>query len=227
MSIRIYSTSYKEPVAAEIWQSLLSQLPQDLIQKAGKYRRWQDAHACLFGKYLLLAALRDHGLTADLKELQYTVYGRPYLAGGPDFNISHSGTRVVCILSGQGGVGIDLEEIRDLSMADFKDQFSQGEWETIQEAPKPLEAFYHFWTAKECVSKADGRGLNLPLADLKIDNHTRILLEGRTWNMRAITQFEGYACHMASEELAEKVPLIELDPIELLTLNRQGKLKYV
>jgi len=222
MSIRIYSTSYKDPVPAGIWQPLLSQLPEELNQKVGKYRRWQDAHACLFGKHLLLAALRREGWSGNLNALQHTSYGRPYLPGGPDFNISHSGTRVVCILGSQGRVGIDLEEIRDIDIADFKDQFSTEEWQAILAADEPLDLFYHFWTAKECVSKADGRGLNLPLASLVIENNTTILLEGRSWNIREIKGFRGYACHMASEEEiegTEETPVTELSPIEILTLS--------
>ena len=227
MSIRIYSTSYKDPVSTEIWQSLLSQLPVDLNQKIRKYRRWQDAHASLFGKHLLLLALRKEGLTGDLNNLQYTPYGRPYLAGGPDFNISHSGTRVVCILGSQGGVGIDLEEIRELSIADFRDQFTEGEWRAIQQSAKPLEAFYHFWTAKECLSKADGRGLNLPLADLRIENNTKISLGGRVWNIRVVNGFPDYICHMASEEPVGEPLLTELSSIEILALSMPDKTLFI
>jgi 4'-phosphopantetheinyl transferase len=65
-------------------------------------------------------------------------------------------------------VGIDLEEIRELAIDDFRDQFTEGEWKTIVSAREPLITFYHYWTAKECIIKADGRGLNLPLASLEI-----------------------------------------------------------
>lgn len=219
MSIRIYSTAYQMPVSPEIWQSLLSQLPVNMIQKIERYRRWQDAHGCLFGKHLLLAALRDEGFAGGLNDLRYTAYERPYLVDGPDFNISHSGTRVACILGNRGGVGIDLEEIRELVIADFKDQFSDQEWGIILAAEKPLDAFYHFWTAKECLSKADGRGLNLPLAGLNIENNASVQLGERSWHIRALSWFRGYACHIASEELAEEPSLREFSPAEILRLN--------
>ncbi|HEX9513254.1 MAG TPA: 4'-phosphopantetheinyl transferase superfamily protein [Puia sp.] len=226
MSIRIYSIAYESPVSPEIWQSLLSQLPAGMIQKVEKYRRWQDAHGCLLGKHLLLAALRDEGFTGNLNDLRYTAYERPYLAGGPDFNISHSGTRVACILGSQGGVGIDLEEIRHLAIADFKGQFSDREWRTILGSEDPLTTFYHYWTAKECLSKADGRGLNLPLAGLKIENSMSIELGERHWNIRPLSWFPGYACHMASEELAEKPFLTEFSPDEILALSLRDRTNY-
>ena len=218
MSIRIYSIEYQAPVSPVVWQSLLTLLPGELLQKVEKYRRWQDAYGSLFGKHLLTAALRAEGFPGDLSRLEYSAYGRPFLAGGPDFNISHSGTRVVCILGAQGGVGIDLEEIRDLDIGDFRSQFSGLEWEAICSARQPLRAFYHYWTAKECLSKADGRGLNLPLADLKIEHNTQVQLADRYWNLLPIPHFEGYACHIATEEPIHEPALKEFNVSEIIKM---------
>jgi 4'-phosphopantetheinyl transferase len=203
----------------EVWRSLLAPLPVDIMQKVEKYRRWQDAYGCLLGKLLLLAALREEGFPGNLSDLKYTVYGRPYLENGPDFNISHSGNRVVCILGSQGGVGIDLEEIRELAIGDFKDQFTEGEWKMIVSAPVPLLAFYHFWTAKECIIKADGRGLNLPLGELEIPfagpemlsdvPERRIWLADRCWNIYTVLFSKNYACHIAAEEQVGDIELRE------------------
>lgn len=219
-NIRIYSAEYREQVSLEVWRSLLAPLPVDITQKVEKYRRWQDAYGCLFGKLLLTAALREEGFPGNLSDLKYTDYGRPYLENGPDFNISHSGNRVVCILGNQGRVGIDLEEIRELAIGDFKDQFTPGEWRTIVNAREPLITFYHYWTAKECIIKADGRGLNLPLAKLEIPfagpgapsdaPDRRIWLAERCWNIRTVFFFKNYACHIAAEEQVDDVELREI-----------------
>src|SRR5256885_810714 len=99
MSVRIYSTEYMTPMANEVLQHLLTGLPPDIADKIRRYRQWQDAHGCLFGKLLLMAALREEGLPGNLDHMQYTDYGRPYLQNGPDFNISHSGHRVACIVA--------------------------------------------------------------------------------------------------------------------------------
>lgn len=190
MLLTIHSIEYREPFAAEVLQSLLYSMPEEIRERVGKYKRWQDAYGCLLGKYLLRMALQEEGYTGDLKELKYSAYGRPYLENGPDFNIAHSGHRVVCIVSRRGRIGIDLEEIRDLDINDFKDQFSIKEWEIITKAAEPIKTFYYYWTAKECLSKADGRGLSLPLTDL---------LENRRWNLYPFTFFEQYASHIAAE----------------------------
>src|SRR5882757_3355721 len=114
MTLSIYSIEYRDPVPADILNTLLERLPEDIRQKAGKFRRWQDAHACILGKHLLLTALRAEGFAGNLSGLQYTAHGRPHFTTGPDFNISHSGNRVVCIIGRQGKVGIDLEEMRNM-----------------------------------------------------------------------------------------------------------------
>jgi 4'-phosphopantetheinyl transferase len=134
MSLHLYSTVYPEPLSPTAFQELLSRLPPELQQKVSAYRRWQDAYGSLFGKLLLKRALLQAGLSPDLTGLRMTSYGRPFLEGygksnpegcdrpypdgddrsypdgSADFNISHSGNRVVCILNTQGRVGIDLEE---------------------------------------------------------------------------------------------------------------------
>jgi 4'-phosphopantetheinyl transferase len=199
MKIRIYSAEYPTPLPLPHFLALLHKLPSAIRQKVEKFNRWQDAYGSLFGKILLVRALQDAGLSGDLNELLYTQYGKPYLPKAPDFNISHSGNRVVCIMYDGGRVAIDLEEIRDLHIDDLKPQFSDSEWQAIQHSAEPLHAFYHFWTAKESILKADGRGLNLSLADLNIDSSQEVLVDGCLWNIRKIHSFANYACHIAYE----------------------------
>ncbi|MBN9381683.1 MAG: 4'-phosphopantetheinyl transferase superfamily protein [Chitinophagaceae bacterium] len=218
MSTRIYSTEYKTPLPHKILDALLANLPPDVAAKARRYRLWQDTYGCVFGKLLLIHALQEQGHTTDLRTILYTDYGRPYLPDTPDFNISHSAHRVVCAITDTGRIGIDLEEIRGLNIEDFKDQFTPEEWQTITHAPAPLHAFYHFWTAKECLSKADGRGLNLPLASLAITPDKTIRLHDRPWQLHTITSFSGYACHIATENPADEL-FIEDIPLNELSIS--------
>ena len=109
MSLHLYSTVFPEPLSPTAFQQLLSRLPAAMQKKILAYRRWQDAYGGLFGKLLLEKALLEAGHSTDLTDLRITEYGRPYVEGynevytksGPDnvgrmdFNISHSGNRVV------------------------------------------------------------------------------------------------------------------------------------
>jgi 4'-phosphopantetheinyl transferase len=200
-NLPIYSIEYRQPLENDLLRWLSGSLPEAIREKAGRYKRWEDAHGCLLGKCLLLAALRDLGLSGNLNDLQYTPYDRPYLAGGPDFNISHSGNRVVCIIGDGGRVGIDLEEIRELDIFSFREQFTAREWAAIHNAEAPLTAFYHYWTAKEAVSKADGRGLNLSLTEeLMIEGNASIRLGEEEWSIHPVSFFRGYACNFCSNK---------------------------
>jgi 4'-phosphopantetheinyl transferase len=233
MSLHLYSTVFPEPLSPTAFQELLSRLPPELQQKVSAYRRWQDAYGSLFGKLLLARALRQTGLSTDLKGLRVTEYGRPYLEGygvghaegsrgnvGPmDFNISHSGNRVACILSTQGRVGIDLEETGAITISDFQSQFTPLEWAAITGAAMPLQTFYHYWTAKESLIKADGRGLQIPLDTLEtggqpgiLVNGRYVLVNGRQWYVRNLPIFPGYACHIASEHPIGQVTTEEIGP---------------
>lgn len=215
MSIRIYSIGYQDQVPTETLHSLLSLLPSDMAAKVRRYHHWQDAYGSLFGKLLLMTALAEYGWPPSLADLQYTEYGKPYLPNGPDFNISHSGRRAACIIAQHGKVGIDLEEIRDIPIGDFKEQFSPEEWTAITTSADPLKTFYHYWTAKECLSKADGRGLNLPLAELLINHHGPISLDNRSWRLQTLHAFPGFACHAAMEGFSEDITVKTLAINEL------------
>jgi 4'-phosphopantetheinyl transferase len=197
--VPIYTIDYPDRIPDQVFDTLLVQLPRDIRQKVKNYKRWQDAYGCLFGKHLLVSAFQANGYPINLEDLKYNVYGRPYFENGPDFNISHSGNKVVCILGDHRKVGIDIEEMRHTDIDDFKDQFSSREWHMIKSARDPLITFYEYWTAKECILKADGQGINASLPDLEIGHDAAIYFEDRLWNLFCIPLSKNYACHIASE----------------------------
>jgi 4'-phosphopantetheinyl transferase len=201
MTLTIYFTNYMQEIPGETLRLAQQLLPVDIQEKAMRFRRWQDAYACIFGKLLLKTALGEEGFQNDLLSLHYTSYGRPYLPGGPDFNISHSGNRVVCVISRQGRIGIDLEKVEYIDIRDFKSQFSEMEWGSIIGAGDPIPAFYDLWTTKESIIKADGRGLNLDLSELELDGK---------WHLRKIPFSPEYTCHIATEQIVTGVKLQEI-----------------
>lgn len=203
MGLQLYSTEFLQPLPDEGFRGLLDQLPAGLQSKILRYRRWEDAHANLLGKHLLRLALENAGAAAGLDKLQYTQQDKPYIPGAPHFNISHSGNRVVCLLSTEGRVGIDIESIHPIAFEDFQTQFTPKEWTAIHSAPEPVTAFYQFWTAKESLIKADGRGLGIPLLQLDVSEAGPIRLDGATWQLHPLAFFPGYAAHIAFEATTE------------------------
>jgi len=205
--IPIYSITYPGRIPDGAFRALMQRVPGAMAEQIGRYRRWEDAYGSLLGKVLLMTALAEAGSSATLDELRYNAFSRPYLEKGPDFNISHSGNRVACVLGKTGRVGLDLEEIRPLAIQDFRGQFTAVEWAAITGAPEPMRVFYHYWTAKESIIKADGRGLNIPLDQLVIDHATSIDLAEQHWKILRIDAWEGYVCHLATESVS--LPVIK------------------
>lgn len=210
MAGTIYFANYPIPLPTTTFQALVEQLPVYLQTKISKFRRWEDAHASLLGKHLLLAALKAHGRTANLHMLRYTGFGRPFLEDNMDFNISHAGRMVACVVSPHGRIGIDVEAIRPINIQDFKGQFTDTEWAAINNAPNPLHAFYTHWTCKEAILKADGSGLNTALTNLDVTNKSMVTLEKNQWYLHEIKAFPDYACHVATDQKGLQIKVEEV-----------------
>ena len=186
------------------FQSLLAQLPAELQKKARRYIRRQDAEAYLLGKLLLVEGLQRFGLDglALFHQLQYTSFGRPYLTGPIDFNISHSGEYALCALSSQRRVGIDVEKAGPVNLDHFRTQMTAAEWAQVSGDPDPTRAFYDYWTRKEAAIKAHGQGLSLPLKEVAI-GEGEVVMEGMAWPLYEIQLSSGYVCHLVTDVQVE------------------------
>jgi 4'-phosphopantetheinyl transferase len=198
--IQIYYSNYKNKLEDHIYYDYLNSLPRDIKEKILKYRNWSDAQASLYGKLLLQKGLEQYGVNSNLTNLKYTKYGRPYLDGNIDFNISHSGEYVVCAFTDDSKVGIDLEEIKPIQISDFRIQFLDQEWDKITNSDNTLFWFYYYWTAKEAVIKAEGRGLSIPLESFRIADD-KTFLEHRLWHLKTVDLFNDYILQVASDQI--------------------------
>ena len=164
--IDLYYAHFSQPFETVKYQAYLQLLPQEMQHKVGRYMRWQDAHSSLIGKLLLIEGLKKYGYDhTRLQDIRYSKYDRPYL-DDLEFNISHSGQYVLCALSNNAKIGVDVEEVRPIDFNDFDRQFTKAEWDVIHSFADPLHGFYNMWTKKEAIVKADGKGLNIPLEDI-------------------------------------------------------------
>jgi 4'-phosphopantetheinyl transferase len=113
----------------------------------------------LLGERLAVAA-------ADLR-FEYGERGKPRLAGGGiGFNVSHSGDLALIAISGEGALGVDLEQIRPARRLDLLSRrvLTSPERELLSRARTATarsRGFFRFWTAKEAVAKSFGLGLAL------------------------------------------------------------------
>jgi 4'-phosphopantetheinyl transferase len=103
---------------------------------------------------------------------KYGRNGKPSLAGGPSFNVSHSEATLLIGLAHQGRIGVDVEVLRpvDDRLALAASHFAQDELLELGLVPPAAqdEAFLRIWTCKEALIKAVGDGLSIPLQSFSV-----------------------------------------------------------
>ncbi len=190
---------YSIPSASDLpdLSGYMAQLPASLQPKILFYRFWRDRALHLFGKLMLASALEAPGSKADLNHLCYTPFGRPFIEGDLDFNLSHSGDLIVCAIGRGVRLGIDVEQVQDILLEDYGPTMTSLQWSEIRSAPDPTHKFFSYWTLKESVTKADGRGVSFPLAALRIQEG-RVSTGTDSWYTYPLAIDPEYACHLAT-----------------------------
>ncbi len=195
--IRVLFAASDSEIPDERREYYLRKIPGSIRDRISRYVRWQDRQAGLFGKLLLLKGLTEYGYPPDcLNSLSYNDFGRPFLDSGIDFNISHSGAYAVCAFTDREIVGIDIEKIRPVALSDFKTYMTDQEWENIAASDRQYDRFYEHWTMKESVIKAEGRGLSVPLRDIRLDQGKAVLYD-TVWFLKELRLDVRYKCCLA------------------------------
>lgn len=140
-------------------------------QRYHRFLHWQDAQAMMLGRLLLRFGLRQHN--SDISIAQDIIgadFSKPAFANaGYQFSISHSFPWVVCALSANTAVGIDIEIPRQsIELDDFSMMFCSAEIAYMRtlKGDELVERFYWLWTRKEAVLKLAGDGLSGQLRQL-------------------------------------------------------------
>jgi 4'-phosphopantetheinyl transferase len=209
--VQICYTRLDKKLPDFLFEEYLGLLPFPLREKNKRYLRLQDRYAHLFGKLMLLEGLKAYGFPNQvLSELQYNAYSRPYIEGNIEFNISHSGSYVICAMGKEIKLGVDIEEIKDIDFCDFEKVMTEDQWKNIYQSADPNRTFYSFWTIKESVIKGDSRGLSIPLLDIRVEDGT-VEYEGQKWYLKELEIDERYCSHIAINSPDVNMEIKELD----------------
>ena len=166
----------KEPRAACLGAGLLLQLAvQEALEetRGGEtYIRteadrdmelsWREEYGYQLPLYTVSRVLELLGQPLDL-ELYYGEKGKPYLKDYPYyFNLSHSGSYVVCAFSGQE-VGVDIQQYKRADITRLAERFFSTEEKKALKAchdwKEREQLFYQLWTRKEAYGKLTGEGI--------------------------------------------------------------------
>ena len=196
--IYIYYSYLSEENHESLLKNDLPKFSADYQEKIKRYRRWQDAQLSLLGRILLFKGIEEiYKQKPHDKVIQHTKYNKPYFDDDLiQFNISHSGGIVVCALSDEHEIGIDIEIVTDIEIDDFKFQMTEKEWDKIIISSNKKDSFFDYWTQKEAVIKAHGHGLTIPLKSFEIlDNTTKI--KGEKFFLKEIKIDKKYKCYIS------------------------------
>lgn len=160
----VFAFNRRQPLADTTLATLWSSLAPDERARWGTYLREADRARFLLARGMLrrsLAWLRGEAPAAVAIELG--AHGKPRCAGGPEFNLSHSGDIILLALHPSSPVGVDVE--RERSVRDWESiarrLFTGTELEALLRQPRHQQerAFLRQWSRFEAEIKARGCGL--------------------------------------------------------------------
>lgn len=201
--IKVYHHHFKQAPSVQHMKELAAVLPLKFHSNIFKFLKDEDKYKALVGKLMLRSLLEEHDFgTEKLQQLQTDYYGKPTIPDVPAFNISHTHGMIVCAWAGdyEDILGIDVEYHQAIEIELFKSCFNEQEWQNINTAREPLDAFYRYWTMKESFIKADGRGLSLEPINVITDGMTA-WEKGRSeiWHFYKLNIHPNYKVHLCLE----------------------------
>ena len=163
-------------------------------------------------------------------EFQTTSLGKPSIADTPvSFNFTNSGDLAILAVTPQLEVGIDTEELRNLSDMEglAKRYFHPREIDIItacDDVSEKRRQFFRCWTRKEAVLKATGKGLSHPLDQLCVtvtENEPAKMLsiegdavEASHWMLQHLSPQSDYVGAIAYRAAERELALFELSPAD-------------
>ena len=154
-SVSVTFTSLKELPATELRK--LSRLE---IARAEEFKSTGRQQEYLCGRAMLRTVLQQlTGEPASSHEITTNGEGKPFCVRGPAISVAHSGDVVVCAVTDQGQIGVDVEipDRRRDTMRIAKEYFAADESRWL--SSQPADRFYMLWVLKEAWLKAKGTGI--------------------------------------------------------------------
>jgi len=125
--------------------------------------------------------------------LRFPQGGKPSLAGGPSFSVTHSGHRVAAAFCADGEVGLDLEEAP-----------------AGHDARGPVARSLARWTATEAALKSVGAGLRVAREVQLSEDRSIAMLAGEVIHLRPLELAEGCVACLATPTVVTQVIIEEV-----------------
>lgn len=217
-------------------EELLRVLDRHELDRLAALRRHADRDRFLVGAALARVALTTYlgGSPAAVRISRACAscgrpHGKPRLAARRvppvEWSVTHSGDKVVVAVGLGHPLGVDVERLdRELPADELAPMvLSDHEMAVLAQLDpgRRVWGFYRYWTRKEAVLKAMGRGLTVPLRDVVVsgpEKPPRVLSDVGAWGpAMTLHDFDvgsSYVCSLAVA--APEVEVIPLDGTALL-----------
>jgi len=141
---------------------------------------------------------RLSGVTLAL--LEKNIKGAPLPEAGVFWSLSHT-TKYVAAVTAPYPIGIDIEEITERSPLLFDKIADQDEWKLAAEVSN--RTLYRYWTAKEAVLKAAGKGI-AGLADCRVErilstNQLQLRYRSTLWSVSHYTEIQDHIVALTTD----------------------------
>lgn len=145
------------------------------------------------------------------QEIKYNENGKPEIKG-VSFSISHSKNTLVQVFTRKGVIGVDVEKhnMHRNYLALSKRYFSEQEYLLLSQLSRTdaLTLFYHLWTAKEAVCKAQGGRLWYYLKDNYLSKENKIVEIFKGLNLMQFKVISGFSLSLASQAPQNNIKII-------------------
>lgn len=194
--IEIYYCVVENEFPELSFKRLLETLPFKVKSRIQRFRRWEDAHACLIGHLLVERFIM--GKNGSWEDFYTNLYGKPYIIDRPFFNVTHS-EKLIALATADFEIGIDAEMIRDYDYISIIDNIaSELDKQRIFDSSDPLVEFYRYWTQKEACLKQIGKGLTIPMKSVEICGNDVAYVDGKMLKIINVeTSLERYILNVA------------------------------
>ncbi len=171
-----------------------SALPGEAHAEGGASRAGRRLAAAALGELL--------GREVAPAELRAHPGGKPQLAAGPDFSISHAGSWVAAVATTEGQIGLDIE-------TGDADRWSlRGVCDAVELAVLAVQGAAAMWVAKEAALKA--WGLSVREAPRVRVRGAMAHLDGATLHLQPLAQFAGARACVATSAPPSPIEFREL-----------------
>jgi len=193
---------------SELINSWIEELPLQKQQQIRKLRQQNDQVLSLAGLQLLKIGMSEfYSAPFSLKKIQFPEKSKPFFEGNIDFNISHSGEIVCCVLSDSMEVGIDIEKQREVTPATMNKFLSGNDKSEITSkntADNDMQKFFKLWTINEAIIKAANHGSIFNMSEITFNSEGGFY-QDKFWftcpiNINSDTSNKEYTCHIACSE---------------------------